>query len=109
VYEAERNSPYAAVLEQLVSPPAREAKPTPSRDARWDAVRAALAARGAPFWDRSRDEVAVETSLEDLLAEACVLSRRDPTVAKVLPFMFVRTKDELHLDLVVPDPPGQSS
>jgi hypothetical protein len=98
VYEANRNSPYAAVVKQLVSPSAeKHAAPTPEVDSRWDAVRAELAVSGAPLWQRAPD-VAVATPLEELLAQACELAHHDPSVAKLLPYLLLRKKDALRFD-----------
>jgi hypothetical protein len=98
VYEAERNSPCAGALQQLVcAAPSPPAPAKPELDARWDAVRTELAVHGAPLWARLPD-VATSTPLEVLLAKACELSHHDPSVAKVLPYLFLRKKNELDFE-----------
>lgn len=98
VYEAERRSPYAASLKRLVTAPSREVRPLEREvDTRWDAVRSELAAQGAPLWPQHR-KVAMTAPLEELLAKACELSHLDPSVAKVLPYLFQRKKSELDFE-----------
>lgn len=99
VYEADWANPYAAALKQLVSPrPAsKTAAPKPEVEARWDAVRTELSVQGAPLW-APRPNRTASRPLEELLAEACELSHLDPSVAKVLPYLFVKKKDELQFD-----------
>jgi hypothetical protein len=95
VYEAENRNPNAAALKKLVSAPLdQRARPTPDLDRRWDAVRSELAAQGAPLWPQRR-RVSRPTPLEELLAQACELSHHDPSVAKVLPYLFHKRKSEL--------------
>jgi hypothetical protein len=95
VYEAERSSPYAAALKKLVAAASAErARPVPGRGQPWDAVRSELAAQGAPLWPQRR-RVSTRTPLEELLAQACELSHHDPSVAKVLPYLFHKRKSEL--------------
>lgn len=97
VYEANRASPYASALTQLVAPPRKHARAVAAADKRWDKVRTELAAQGAPLWGRLA-KVDTHSPLEELLAQACELSHRDPSVAKVLPYMFLRKKDELRFE-----------
>lgn len=98
VYEAERDSPYATALRQLVAPPPKAAKSKRPLAAHWEAVRTELAARGAPLWRGGSDATASGTPLEELLAQASELARHDPSVAKVLPHVFLQAKSELSFD-----------
>jgi hypothetical protein len=95
VYEADRASPYAAVLEQLVATAGSQVVTKPDSDlaSRADSLRGELARQGAPLWNRTPG--ASGASLEELLARACELSHRDPSVAKLLPYLFLRKKNEL--------------
>jgi hypothetical protein len=97
VYEAERNSPYASTVEQLVSASASEAARRAPASSSWEAMRGELTARGAPFWGRQTDASA-STPLEELLAQACEQAHRDPAVAKVLPYVLLRNKNELSFE-----------
>ena len=92
--------PYAAALQQLVSRPderKKSSKRSGASEARWAALRAELAAQGAPFWGSTRRST-MNAQLEQLLADACELSHHDPSVAKVLPYLFVRNRNELDFD-----------
>lgn len=97
VYDANRRSPYAAALKQLVAPPRTHARRKPAPDRSWDAVRSELAAQGAPLWGRL-PKTQARAPLEELLAKACEFAQRDPSVAKVLPYLFVRRKNDLDFD-----------
>jgi hypothetical protein len=62
-------------------------------------VRTSLAAIGAPLG--SPRKKAPPPDLEEALANALVLSHRDPTVARVLPLVIWRQRDRLDLDRLV--------
>ncbi len=96
VYEANRQSPYASALKQLVArPPRKRANAaTTKSEQRWDEVRSELATHGAPLWGQLPKGRA-HTPLEELLAKACELAHRDPSVAKVLPYLFLRRKGDV--------------
>ncbi|MGD8861166.1 MAG: hypothetical protein PVI30_14255 [Myxococcales bacterium] len=101
VYEANARSTHAQALRQLASAPlpavAAGASLSHAGAAHWDRVRSELALRGAPLW-RVTADTKPTTALEQLLAEACELSRHDPSVAKVLPHLFVQKRDELDFE-----------
>lgn len=99
VYEADRRNPYAPALRKLVAAAsggdARAADL--ESDERSTRLRDELVAQGAPLWAQAGHRSAT-MPLEDLLAEACKLSHVDPSVAKVLPYLFARKKEELDFE-----------
>ena len=97
VYRAETDHPQTGLLRQLAKAPALVR--TERRMGHDDEVRAWLTALGAPLG--SPRPKTLPPDLEEALAEALTLSHRDATVARVLPFVLWRQRDELDLDRLV--------
>jgi hypothetical protein len=90
VFRANKGSPYARLLRDLVAAPAT---PAPSQ-AEASAMRARLRALGAPFLEPA----AKVTDIEQTLVEAVTFAHRDPAVARVLPLCFRNAADRLEAD-----------
>jgi hypothetical protein len=97
VYRAEGDHPQARLLRELAKAPVQVT--TAGRTDRADEVRGWLAAAGAPLGSRRSKTPAPE--LEEVLAEALVLSHRDATVARVLPLVLWRQRGRLDLERLV--------
>jgi hypothetical protein len=97
VYRAETDHPQTRLLRQLAK--ASGQVRTDRRTNHDHEVRAALATVGAPLG--SPRTKAPPPDLEEALANALVLSHRDPTVARVLPLVLWRQRDRLDLHRLV--------
>ena len=98
VYEAHAQSPYAEALSQLAAAvPAHGEAGADEQHAAENTVRSELAAQGAALQQRPAPDTPA-LPLEELLARACELSHRDPSVAKALPYLFARKKEQLSFE-----------
>jgi DNA-binding transcriptional ArsR family regulator len=94
VYGAEPDHRHAELLRQLATTPSdRETGGDAGRD---DQVRAWLAGVGAPL--ASAEAKGSVPPVEEVVAEALSLSHRDATVARVLPLVLWRHRQQLDLD-----------
>ena len=93
-YRAASDHPYARLLAELASVPDHQDRPAGEvRDAE---VRSWLAEAGAPLG--APPPTTPAPSLEEVLAEAVVLSHRDSTVARVLPAVLWKRRQDVDLD-----------
>lgn len=97
VYRARQEHPHAGLLRELAVVSADT--PSDRREDREEDVRSWLAVVGAPLG--SPPSKAAMPPLEEVLAEALTLSHRDATVARVLPLVLWRQRDQLSLDELV--------
>jgi hypothetical protein len=96
VYRAETDHPQGRLLRQVAKAPGQVRTDRPMNHDH--EVRTALAAVGAPL---GSPRTKTPPPLEEALANALVLSHRDPTVARVLPLVLWRQRDRLDLDRLV--------
>lgn len=94
VYRAEPGHRQAELLRRLARSTADRG--TAMDAGRDDQVRAWLASAGAPLGSAAAEGPV--PALEEVLAEALSLSHRDATVARVLPLVLWRQRDQLDLD-----------
>lgn len=97
VYRAETDHPQGRLLRQFAKTPGQVRTDRRMNDDH--DVRAALAAVGAPLG--SPRTKAPPPDLEEALANALVLSHRDPTVARVMPLVLWRQRDRLDVDRLI--------
>lgn len=97
VYRASQEHPHAGLLRELAV--VSDDTPSERREDREEDVRSWLAVVGAPLG--SPPSNAAMPPLEEVLAEALTLSHRDATVARVLPLVLWRQRDQLNLDELV--------
>jgi DNA-binding transcriptional ArsR family regulator len=93
VYRADARSPFSKALRELVRADAPRGQST-ELDEQLAEVRADLGEHGAPFWT-ARPGAHSTSRLEDALARGCAASHHDSTIAKVMPYMFLRSRDSL--------------